>query len=127
MMDEAAQRRRGTRTLVALLLLPPLAPLAWAWWSGANRVRFLRAPLLRIGLALFGVAPLPIAYLVLRTMAGSASPGDPRAAGLALLGGWTLATICMTAGVTLVEVAIRRDAAADHAVAMGPGQPARER
>lgn len=110
-MDEALARRRGTRTLVALLLFPPLAPVAWAWWSGDDRPRHLRAPLFRLGLSLLVAAPLPLLSLVVLAALGREGPHDPRLAGVLLLAGWTVATICMTAGATLVELERRRAAA----------------
>ena len=115
MITPEAAKRRSTAALVGLLVLPPLAPLAWIWYSQADRPRYWKSSLVRAGLALLVLSLVPAVATVGLAATGqeSAFPFDPVASGTALLVGWTLSTVLLTAGVTLTERALRRDGSRD--------------
>lgn len=100
--EVAARRQRAT--LLGLLLFPPLAPAAWAWWAGADRPRFTGNLAFRAGALGFVLVPIGVVGAAL-TGAGR----DPVHLATALVAGWTAATVAMTAGVTWVELALRRE------------------
>ena len=109
-MPQAPSDRRSTATLVALLLLPPLAPVTWIVLSGADRVRFLRSWLVRAGLAVLVLCPLPLLAVIAGAALGLTADPNPNPVGFGLLFvvGGVLATILLTAGTLLTEMAIRR-------------------
>lgn len=100
--EVAARRQRVT--LVGLVLFPPLAPAAWAWWAGADRPRFTANAAFRAGALLFGLVPVGVVGAALAGLGR-----DPVHLATALVAGWTAATVAMTAGVTWVELALRRE------------------
>jgi hypothetical protein len=97
---------------VALLILPPLAPLTWILLSGAHRGRFLASWLVRVGLAVFLLCPLPLLGVIAAASMGLTDDPNPNPIGFGLLfvAGGVLATILLTAGTFLVERDIRSGA-----------------
>ena len=110
MTPPGPSERRSTATLVALLLLPPLAPVTWILLSGAHRARFLRSALVRAGLAVLLLCPLPLVGVIAAASLGLTAEANPNPIGFGLLfvAGGVLATVLLVAGTMLTEMAIRR-------------------
>ncbi len=102
--------RRPAATLIALLILPPFAPLVWIGLSGAARRRFLESWLVRVGLAVFVLCPLPLVGVIAASSLGLTSDPNPNPIGFGLLfaAGGVVATVLLTAGTLITELAMRR-------------------
>ena len=104
MIPLAMQKRRATVALVALLLFPPLAPLAWGVLSGELRPVYLRSWLLWGGVAVAIASIIPLrSLLVGDPTAWITNPQSfPMGPGLLLLAGCAVSTLLMTASAVLV-------------------------
>ncbi len=96
--------------MVCVLLVPPLAPLVWIGLGGPDRTRFLRSWLVRIGIALMVLAPLPLMSVIIASEFGWSRDANPNPIGFGLLfvALTVVATVLLTAGTLLTELAIRR-------------------
>lgn len=110
MRPSAPSPRRQSATWIALLILPPFAPLTWIWLSGSERARFLSSWLVRTGLAVFVLCPLPLLAVIAAAALGLTDDPNPNPIGFGLLfvAGGVISTVLLTAGVLLTERDIRR-------------------
>ncbi len=104
--------RRQTATWIALLILPPFAPLVWLWLSGSDRPRFLSSWLVRTGLAVLVLSPVPLVAVMVAAALGLTDDPNPNPIGFGLLfvAATVLSTVLLTAGVLLTERELRRGA-----------------
>ena len=95
--------RVAVTVLLAVFALP-LAPVAWVLMSGAERAGYLRSWLVRIGLGLMVVGPLPLVGLLWAVAAGLSADPSPNPIGLGLffLAAEAIGFILLSVGVVVV-------------------------
>lgn len=97
-------------SLIALVIVPPLAPVVWVALSGPDRPEYLRSWWIRGGIAVLLICAAPLLAVVIASALGLLSDPNPNPIGFGLLfvAGAAVETVLVSIGAITVWTRLRK-------------------